>query len=103
MLTDSYQENIIELIPGLRHLGIQNMLENSLRAESGDILHRPMGSSKKWPHLDSITFIPAQTTPFPIESDVGSGCSSNDWAKSKKTDETKNTPYDQRHGLWDRP
>ena len=69
MLTDSYQENIIELIPGLRHLGIQNMLENSLRAESGDILHRPMGSSKKWPHLDSITFIPAQTTPFPIESD----------------------------------
>ena len=69
MLTDSYQENIIELIPGLRHLGIQNMLENSLRAESGDILHRPMGSSKKWPHLDSITFIPAQTTPFPIEGD----------------------------------
>ena len=70
ILTDNYQENIIELIPGLRHLGIQNMLENSLRAESGDILHRPMGSSKKWPHLDSITFIPAQTTPFPIESDV---------------------------------
>ena len=70
ILTDSYQENIMELIPGLRHLGIQNMLENSLRAESGDILHRPMGSSKKWPHLDSITFIPAQTTPFPIESDV---------------------------------
>ena len=69
MLTDSYQENIMELIPGLRHLGIQNMLENSLRAESGDILHRPMGSSKKWPHLDSITFIPAQTTPFPIEGD----------------------------------
>ena len=67
MLTDSYQENIMELIPGLRHLGIQNLLENSLRAESGDILHRPMGSSKKWPHLDSITFIPAQTTPFPIE------------------------------------
>jgi methylamine---glutamate N-methyltransferase subunit C len=69
MLTDSYQENILELIPGLRHLGIQNMLENSLRAESGDILHRPMGSSKKWPHLDSITFIPAQTTPFPIEGE----------------------------------
>jgi glutamate synthase domain-containing protein 2 len=69
LLTDSYQENILELIPGLRHMGIQNMLENSLRAASGDILHRPLGSSKKWPHLDSITFIPAQTTPFPIEGD----------------------------------
>jgi glutamate synthase domain-containing protein 2 len=72
ILTDSYQENIIELMPGLRHMGVQNMLENSLRAETGDVLHRPLGSSKKWPHLDPITFIPAQTSPFPIngEEDV---------------------------------
>ena len=69
MLTDSYQENIMELIPGLRHMGIQNMLENSLRAETGDVLHRPLGSSKKWPHLDPITFIPAQTSPFPIDGE----------------------------------
>lgn len=67
LLTDSYQENLIELLPGFRHMGIQNMLENSLRAETGDVLHRPLGSSKKWPHLDPITFIPAQTTPFPID------------------------------------
>lgn len=69
ILTDSYQENLIELLPGLRHMGLQNMLENSLRAETGDVLHRPLGSSKKWPHLDPITFIPAQTTPFPIDGD----------------------------------
>lgn len=67
ILTDSYQENILELMPGLRHMGIQNMLENSLRAQTGDLLHRPLGSSKKWPHIDSITFIPAQTSPFPID------------------------------------
>ncbi|MFU2014493.1 FMN-binding glutamate synthase family protein [Peribacillus butanolivorans] len=69
ILTDSYQENIMELLPGLRHMGVQNMLENSLRAETGDLLHRPLGSSKKWPHLDPITFIPAQTTPFPIDGE----------------------------------
>ena len=69
ILTDSYQENIMELMPGLRHMGIQNMLENSLRAETGDLLHRPLGSSKKWPHLDPITFIPAQTSPFPIDGE----------------------------------
>lgn len=69
LLTDSYQENLIELLPGVRHGGLQNFLENSLRSESGDVIHRPLGSSKKWPHLDSITFIPAQTTPFPISSD----------------------------------
>lgn len=69
LLTDSYQENLIELLPGLRHMGVQNMLENSLRAQTGDVLHRPLGSSKKWPHLDTITFIPAQTSPFPIDGD----------------------------------
>src|SRR5690606_13746252 len=70
IFTDSYQENIIELIPGLRHMGLQNVLENSLRAESGDLLHRPLGSSKKWPHLDPITFIPAQTSPFPVDGEA---------------------------------
>ncbi|MFP3124632.1 FMN-binding glutamate synthase family protein [Ectobacillus funiculus] len=69
LLTDSYQENLMELMPGFRHMGIQNMLENSLRAETGDVLHRPLGSSKKWPHLDPITFIPAQTSPFPIDGE----------------------------------
>ncbi|MGG0237062.1 FMN-binding glutamate synthase family protein [Bacillus rhizoplanae] len=70
ILTDSYQENIAELIPTLRHMGIQNILENSLRAETGSVLQRPLaGSSKKWPHLDPITFIPAQTTPFPIDGE----------------------------------
>jgi methylamine---glutamate N-methyltransferase subunit C len=69
ILSDSYQENIIEMIPGFRHMGIQNVLENNLRAESGDLLHRPFGSSKKWPHFDPITFIPAQTTPFPVDNE----------------------------------
>ncbi|MCM3705612.1 MULTISPECIES: FMN-binding glutamate synthase family protein [Cytobacillus] len=70
IMTDSYQENLIELIPGFKHMGIQNALENNLRAETGDVLHRPFGSSKKWPHFEELTFIPAQTSPFPIDSDV---------------------------------
>jgi glutamate synthase domain-containing protein 2 len=69
IFTDSYQENLIEIIPGFRHMGVQNALENNLRAETGDILHRPFGSSKKWPHFDQITFIPVQTSPFPIDGD----------------------------------
>ncbi|HHW35768.1 MAG TPA: FMN-binding glutamate synthase family protein [Bacillales bacterium] len=70
ILTDSYQENIIELMSGFRHVGIQNMLESNLRAETGTVLYRPLtGSSKKWPHLDSITFIPAQVSPFPVNGD----------------------------------
>ena len=84
MLTDSYQENIMELMPGLRHMGIQNMLENSLRAETGDLLHRPLGSSKKWPHLDPITFIPAQVSPFPIDGEEDVDVSVTIGPKAKK-------------------
>lgn len=69
LFKDSYQENLIELIPGIRHIGLQNLLENNLRSESGDIVNRPLGSSKTWPHLDSLTFLPAQTTPFAISGD----------------------------------
>ncbi|KKI92856.1 glutamate synthase [Bacillus sp. SA1-12] len=89
LLTDSYQENLIELLPGLRHMGIQNMLENSLRAETGDLLHRPLGSSKKWPHLDPITFIPAQTTPFPIDGDQDVDVKVTIGPKAKKPMEIK--------------
>ena len=84
ILTDSYQENIMELMPGLRHMGIQNMLENSLRAETGDVLHRPLGSSKKWPHLDPITFIPAQVSPFPIDGEEDVDVSVTIGPKAKK-------------------
>lgn len=84
ILTDSYQENIIELLPGLRHMGIQNILENSLRAETGDVLHRPLGSSKKWPNLDPITFIPAQTSPFPIDGEEEVDVAVTIGPKSKK-------------------
>lgn len=84
VLTDSYQENLLELIPGLRHMGIQNVIENSLRAESGDLLHRPLGSSKTWPHLDPITFIPAQTSPFPINGDEDVDVSVTIGPKAKK-------------------
>lgn len=84
ILSDSYQENIMELMPGLRHMGIQNMLENSLRASSGDVLHRPLGTSKKWPHLDSITFIPAQTTPFAVSGEEEVDVSVTIGPKAKK-------------------
>ena len=69
IFTDSYQENLIELIPGITHVGLQNILENNLRAETGDILHRPMGGPRSWPHLASLTFIPAQVTTFPTDAD----------------------------------
>lgn len=68
-MTDSYQENLIELIPGFKHMGIQNAFENNLRAQSGEVLHRPLAGSRSWPHMESLTFIPAQVTTFPTHAD----------------------------------
>ncbi len=65
-------------------MGLQNILENSLRSETGDILHRPLGSSKKWPHLDPITFIPAQVSPSPIDGDEDVDISVTIGPKAKK-------------------
>lgn len=84
ILTDRYHENIMALLPGFRHVGIQNMLENNLRAQTGQILSRSLGSSKKWPHLDSITFIPAQTFPFPVNSAENIDVSVTIGSKAKK-------------------
>src|SRR5699024_11127856 len=43
------------------------LMENQLRSEHGELLQRSLGTLKKWPNFESITFIPAQTGPFPVE------------------------------------
>lgn len=83
-MSDSYDENISELLPGIRHIGVADLLENSLRSETGDVLHRPLGSGRKWPHLDPITFIPAQTSPFPVDSEEEVDISVTIGPKAKK-------------------
>ena len=70
LLSDKYQENLFEMLPAARRIGLIAMMENQLRAQNGSILYRSMGSSKNWPNLESIMFIPAQTTPFPIDKET---------------------------------
>lgn len=67
LMEDRYQENLFEMVTGFKHMGIQRTFENNLRAESGDVLHRPLGSSKTWPDFEMLTFIPAQVAAFPTE------------------------------------
>jgi len=70
-----------------------------LCAETGKVLHRLPGSSKKRPHLEPITFIPAQTTPFSVsneevnvEIDIG--------PKAKKPMKIAHSTDVQRNGLF---
>lgn len=67
LFSDEYHENITEMLPAVKHIGLLNTIENQLRSEEGHVLHRPVASIKSWPNFEPISFIPVQTTPFPIE------------------------------------
>lgn len=70
LLTDDYNENLFELVPAVKRQSIVALMENQLRAEQGEMLQRALGTTKKWPNFEPITFIPAQTNPFPIDKGV---------------------------------
>lgn len=70
IFSDEYHENITEMLPATKHIGLLNTIENQLRAEEGHMLHRPISSIKSWPTLDPITFNPVQTSPFPVDREV---------------------------------
>lgn len=70
LLEDDYSENLMELWSAVRRSSIQNIFEMSLRAQTGKIIKRPLGSYKKLNHYDNLMFVPAQMARLPIEPTV---------------------------------
>ncbi|MGI6093053.1 MAG: FMN-binding glutamate synthase family protein [Veillonellaceae bacterium] len=62
LLSDDYDQNLAELLPSLKRYSILNLLEMSLRAESGKIVGRPLGSPKHFFGYDNLMFSPRQMT-----------------------------------------
>lgn len=67
LLTDPYDENLLELLSVSRRVGFQNLLELSLRAETGAAIRRPLGSPRHFPHFDGLMFNFAELARFPTE------------------------------------
>lgn len=67
LLTDPYEQNLQELFSATRRMGLQTVLETSLRAEEGGPVKRPFGSPRRFPHFDSLMFDFAQLAEFPAE------------------------------------
>lgn len=67
LLEDDYHENLMELWSATQRTSITNILEISLRAQSGKIIKRPLGSARKFPHYDNLLFVPAQMARLPLE------------------------------------
>ncbi|MDD4600804.1 hypothetical protein SDC9_03869 [bioreactor metagenome] len=62
LLSDVYDQNLAELLPSLKRFSVLNLLELSLRAESGKIIARPLGSPKHYLGYDNLMFSPRQMT-----------------------------------------
>jgi len=60
LLTDKYTQNLFELLPALKRLSVLNMVESGLRAETGKIISRPLGTPKHFLGFENLMFVPRQ-------------------------------------------
>ncbi len=70
IMTDEYGENLWEFVSASTRIGVQNIAELNLRAESGNIIERPLGSPKKYPSVQSLLFPFAQIGVMPTPGDA---------------------------------
>lgn len=70
LMTDLYEENLLELYTASKRIGIQLLAEMELRAETGKVIERPLGSTRKLPGFEGIMFDLAQLHVLPIEQNV---------------------------------
>lgn len=68
--TDEYNENLIELYNAIKRAGLENIVAINLRAAKGNIISRPIGSSKKFDGYDNLMFINPQLTKLPMPYDM---------------------------------
>lgn len=66
LFTEEYDQNLAELYPSSKRLSILNLIEMSLRAESGKVIGRPLGSPKHFLGYDNLMFSPRQMTSFSL-------------------------------------
>lgn len=62
LLTEDYDQNLAELYTSMKRLSALNLLEMSLRAETGKVINRPLGSPRHFLGYDNLMFTPRQMT-----------------------------------------
>jgi glutamate synthase domain-containing protein 2 len=67
IMVDKYDENLWEFASATRKVGIQNIVETNLRSQEGKVIHRPLGSPKRFPNFDSIMLNYAQLHRLPTD------------------------------------
>ncbi len=70
LISDPYEENLLEMVSASYRVGIQNIWENNLRAESGQVIQRPLGSPRKFINFNGLSFSPVFLTRLPTPQNV---------------------------------
>lgn len=70
ILSDSYADNLWELISATRRPGPQVIVETNLRAHEGTVIERPLGSPREWPDFKNLVFDFAQVVRKPTAHDA---------------------------------
>ncbi|MDW7675876.1 MAG: glutamate synthase-related protein, partial [Bacillota bacterium] len=65
IMTDTYDENMWELVHAANRIGPQVIVETNLRSEEGKIILRPLGTAKKFPDFSNLMFDMAQLRKLP--------------------------------------
>lgn len=67
LMTEPYQANLYELVSSVTRTGLQEIVETNLRSQQSGLLQRPMGSPRRFPSLDMLTFAVAQLHVMPTQ------------------------------------
>ncbi|MFA8438050.1 FMN-binding glutamate synthase family protein [Pueribacillus sp. YX66] len=81
---DQYTENLFEMIPVAKKVGVINLMENVMRAEQGIPPGRPLGSHMRFSPWDKLLFNPVHLHRFPTPENVGIVSSVTIGKKAKK-------------------
>lgn len=72
LMTDPYDQNLLELFSAAYRVGAQTIAETNLRAGTGDVINRPLGSPRQFLDFNGVAFSPAylKTLPTPVNTKI---------------------------------
>lgn len=70
LVRDPYVENLFEMVPSARKVGVVNLLEIAMRAKTGKPVERPLGSPLPLSPWEQLLFNPVHLDRFPVKEDA---------------------------------
>jgi methylamine---glutamate N-methyltransferase subunit C len=84
MIRDQYTENLFEMVPASKKVGVTNLAEITMRANQGTPISRPLGTPVPMSPWEKILFNPVHLFRFPTPENVGINTSVTIGQRAKK-------------------